>query len=122
MIGDRDFQSVYNRLKELLKEYEPALHLKVDSECKYYLDAAYSPRHKREMFFGSVTIGKRYVSYHLMPVYVFPELLDNISPQLAKRMQGKSCFNFNKIDEILFDELAHLTKAGFTQYQKEGLI
>jgi hypothetical protein len=122
MTGERDFQSVYNRLKELLKKYEPELQLKVDSEGKFSLDAAYSQQYKREMFFGSVTIGKRYVSYHLMPVYVFPELLDSLSPQLKKRMQGKSCFNFNKVDEALFEELAHLTQAGFKRYQEEGLI
>ena len=47
-----------------------------------------------------------------MPVYVNPKLLNNISPELKRRMQGKSCFNFKKIDESLFEELAVLTKRG----------
>ena len=28
-------------------------------------------------------------------------------------MQGKSCFNFTKVDEPLFAELANVTRAGF---------
>ena len=44
-----------------------------------------------------------------MPVYMFPDLLEGISPELRKHMQGKSCFNFRKVDPALFSELAELT-------------
>ena len=44
-----------------------------------------------------------------MPVYVFPDLLDGISPELRRRMQGKSCFNFARVDTPLFAELETLT-------------
>jgi hypothetical protein len=57
-----------------------------------------------------------------MPVYVFPVLLKNISPELKKRMQGKSCFNFKSNDEKLFKELSGLTKDGFNRFKKEKLI
>ena len=36
-----------------------------------------------------------------MPVYMFPDLLDGISPELRRRMQGKSCFNFKKAESAL---------------------
>jgi hypothetical protein len=39
-----------------------------------------------------------------------------MSPELKKRMQGKSCFNFTTPDEKLFKELAKLTKAGFAKF------
>ena len=68
------------------------------------------------LFFGAVKIGKRYVSFHLMPVYVHPELLDGISPELRQRMQGKSCFNFTRPDDALFAELGSLTGAGYNAY------
>ena len=74
------------------------------------------------MFFGSVFIKKRYVSFHLMPVYVSPPLLENISDALRKRMQGKSCFNFTKADKELFRELADLTAAGHAFYQEKGYL
>jgi hypothetical protein len=50
------------------------------------------------------------VAFHLMPVYAKPELLHGISPELKKRMQGKSCFNFSSADETLLRELEALTK------------
>ena len=56
-----------------------------------------------------VQTGKTYVAYHLMGVYGNPKLLQACSPALKARMQGKSCFNFTKIDEPLFRELADLT-------------
>jgi len=74
------------------------------------------------LFFGAVNIKKNYVSYHHMPVYVFPELLDEISPELKKRMQGKSCFNFKKPDSELFKELESLTKLGYEKYQEAGYV
>ena len=30
-------------------------------------------------------------------------------PELRRRMQGKACFNFTRVDEALFAELATLT-------------
>jgi hypothetical protein len=53
---------------------------------------------KKVIFFGAAQIKKNYVSFYLMPVYMFmfPKLLDNISPELKKHMQGKSCFTSRK--------------------------
>ena len=48
-----------------------------------------------------------------MPIYVEPSLLEGVSPELRRRMQGKSCFNFRSVDETLFDELAELTWRGY---------
>lgn len=57
-----------------------------------------------------------------MPVYVNADLLTNISDNLRKRMQGKSCFNFKSEDVALFEELKSLTQEGYTFYQNEGYI
>jgi len=46
-----------------------------------------------------------------------PELMDSMSPELKRRMQGKSCFNFTKIDEPLFAELASLTAESVERYR-----
>ena len=45
-----------------------------------------------------------------------------MSPELKKRMQGKSCFNFKEVDENLFKELATLTKAGAAKFNDEKFI
>jgi hypothetical protein len=60
-------------------------------------------------YVAGTRLGKRYVSYYLMPVYASPDAVEGMSPELRKRMQGKSCFNFSTIDERLFTELADVT-------------
>ncbi len=67
-----------------------------------------------------VQIGKGYVSYHLMPVYGCPKLLDNHSQKLRSRMQGKSCFNFKAEDEELLEELERLTVEAIVAFRKAG--
>jgi hypothetical protein len=85
-----------------------------------YLDDPYSEKWKKELFFGLAQIKKNYVSFYLMPVYMYPELLKDVSPELKKRMQGKSCFNFKKVEPALIEELAALTRKGAEQFKEEN--
>ena len=90
--------------------------MKVDTSDEYTLVTRYPspfPQHKGEpLYFGSVRLGKAYVSYHLMPLYLCAALQRDISPALKKRMQGKTCFNFKTLpDAPLANELASLTGA-----------
>lgn len=121
-MNNENFTETFQQLKKLLMKYESQLTLTVSDETNYSLDAGYSEKYKRNIFFGAINIKKNYVSFHLMPVYIFPELLKSISPSLKKRMQGKSCFNFKKIDPAELKELEMLTKYGFDTYKKEKLL
>ena len=60
-------------------------------------------------YVAGIRRGKRYVSYYLMSVYAEPAIAAGMSPELRRRMQGKSCFNFTKVDTSLFRELEALT-------------
>ena len=51
-----------------------------------------------------------------MPVYAYPDLDEALSPDLRRRKQGKSCFNFTTVDEPLFAELAKVMAAVFERY------
>lgn len=119
MSAKNDFPIVFEQLKNILKPYENSLTVKTDTPEAYYLDGPYSEKWKKELFFGSVQIKKNYVSFYLMPVYMYPELLQDISPELKKRMQGKSCFNFKKIEPGLFAELTALTRKGAEKFKEE---
>ncbi len=117
-----DFSPVFNQLKVILKTYATKLIVTTDSPNNYYLDGPYNEKYKRNIFFGSVQVKKNYVSYYLMPVYACPDLLDDISPELKKHMQGKSCFKFTKVEPELFKELANLTHKGFERFKKEKML
>ena len=121
MSPQTDFPLVFEKLRSILKPYEKSLAVKVDSVSTYYLDGPYSETWKKELFFGSAQIKKNYVSFYLMPVYMYPDLLKGISSDLKRHMQGKSCFNFKKVEPELFQELSDLTKKSFTRFQKEEL-
>jgi hypothetical protein len=115
-----DFPIVFERLKSILEPYAKGLTVTVNTADTYSLDGPYSEKWKKELFFGSAQVRKNYVSFYLMPVYMYPDLLKGISPELKKHMQGKSCFNFKKVEPELFKELAALTKKGHEQFMKEG--
>jgi len=119
MSAGNNFPVVFEQLKNILKPYAEKLTVKTDSADTYYIDGPYSEKWRKELFFGSAQIKKNYVSFYLMPVYMYPDLLKGVSPELKKRMQGKSCFNFRQVEPVLFKELAELTRKGAERFQQE---
>lgn len=119
---EKQFAETYDALRKILKPYEPRLAVQHDKPGSYYLDTRTLGPNGQPLFFGAVRLGSKYVSYHLMPVYVNPVLLESASPELRRRMQGKSCFNFTKPDYALFRELEELTRAGFADFEAAGRI
>lgn len=117
-----DPQVVFNQLKPILEKYADGMTVVTDSDDSYYLDTTHIQKNKKPLYFGSTKIRKSYVSFYLMPVYLNPELLDGISDELRKRIQGKSCFNFKDVDETLFTELADLAEAGYQSYAEQGFV
>ncbi|HEV8415849.1 MAG TPA: hypothetical protein VGQ49_19820 [Bryobacteraceae bacterium] len=114
------FQNIFDALKPLFEEYEGRLAIQVDKPREYYLETRSAIYNGRRLQFGGVKIGKAYVSFHLMPIYMNPKLQATISPELKKRMQGKSCFNFTSVDPGQIAELKKLTKAGFDEFKTWG--
>ena len=112
--NERDsFQSTFDRLRGILEKHAKHLVVTVDRRGDYQVSSpTMTDRIGRPLFVGAVQIKKNYVSYHLIPVYAVPQLLQGVSPDLKKRMQGKSCFNFTSITPAQEKELAALTKAG----------
>jgi hypothetical protein len=122
MPKNQDFQETFKQLKAIFKPYADKLVVVHDTDTNYYLDTHRIMKNKQRLFFGGVRSGKGYVSFHLMPVYASSELHSTISPELKKRMQGKSCFNFKTPDEKLFKELAKLTKTGFKMFHDPNFL
>jgi hypothetical protein len=117
-----DFARAFYALKHIFAPHAKHLHVNTDTRSRYYLETR-SPSYKgNPLFFGAVVSGKAYVSFHLMPLYWDASLRKRISPQLKKRMQGKSCFNFSAPDPALFRELAKLTAAGLALYRRKNLL
>lgn len=104
---------MFERLRGILEPYGRRMHVTADADGWYGVDMAPESERNPTTWFAGVRLGKAYVSYYLMPIYVEPALLEGVSPELKRRMQGKSCFNFTAVDEALLAELAELTRAGY---------
>jgi hypothetical protein len=104
----------------MLAKYAKYLSVKMDTPRNYVLasrSASPFPQHKGQpLDFAYIRIGKAYVSFHLMALYLAPIPM---SPALKKRMHGKTCFNFESVPApALLDDLKRLTEAGFNQWRK----
>ena len=113
-----EFSAAYACLIPHVKD----LSIKTDSANEFTLltkSKSPFPQHKGQpMYFGSVRVGKAYVSFHLMPLYMCPALQKAVSPTLKKRMQGKTCFNFKtEPDQGLVDDLKELTAAAVENWK-----
>jgi len=122
MSNQDSFSQVFDLLRAILKDHASGLSCEKNGQDEYYLNTNHIMKNRKPLFFGAVKIKKNYVSYHLMPVYVYPELLDRVSPGLKRRMQGKSCFNFKSVNSELFEELAALTKAGYEKFSSARYV
>ena len=112
----QDFDTTFEQLKNILEPYSSRLIVSADNPSLFTLEVDYVMKNKHRLYFGGVRKAKAYVSFYLMPVYACAEIKSQISPELKKRMQGKSCFNCSNPDPKLFKELAKLTKAGFKKF------
>jgi len=109
-VAEHEFVEVFGRLREIMSEHAGHMDVVADEAARYRLNTRHVRKDGYVLMFGAVEIKKRYVSYHLMPVYLAPPEVLPISDQLRRRMQGKACFNFTRIDESILAELSELTR------------
>jgi hypothetical protein len=111
----RDFPAVAARLRSIIERNADGLLFTASPAGDAKLEKP--PGGHPWDYVAAVRVGKSYVSYYLMPVYGMPELLAGVSPELKRRMQGKACFNFTRIDEALLAELEALTATGIDRFR-----
>jgi hypothetical protein len=116
-----DFKQIFAALKPVFSKHEKRLAVKADTPIEYTLvskSPSPFPQHKGQpMYFDTIRLGKAYVSFH---VYMSPELYKLVTPELKKRMQGKTCFNFKT--EPAKEHLAglkQLVEAGLNDWKEE---
>src|SRR2546421_9969557 len=122
MANKNDLPAVFDRLKAIFAPYEKKMDIAQNTDKMYLLNTRYLLKKNYPLMFGGVRLGKNYVSFYLMSVYACPDVVKTMSPELKKRMQGKSCFNFKEVDKKLFKELKALTKDGAAKFSDKKYI
>ena len=115
----QEFKQAFEGLRKILKPYDEKLRVIKDGPGGYMSESKSIRYRGKPVMFASIT-SKSYVAFHLFPVYMFPDLLKGISPELKKRMQGKTCWNFKKAEEPLFAELGGIVEASFRRFAEFG--
>ncbi len=113
---------IYDRLVSILAPYREQLVTVQDDDVQLYLDTPHRMAKDKPLGFGGIAKRSKYVSFYLMPLYLFPDLVREISSDLEQTMRERSSFSLTEVDEDLFAELAELTKRGFLRFEAEGLL
>ncbi len=114
-----DLGPVEARLRAIVDAYRDRLVV----GSVYGLETLTRPNAKAHDFFAFVKPGASYVSLYLKPIYTWPDLLDDISPALRKRLQGtRTAFSFAIVDDPLLAELETLVDRAFRRYARAGAV
>jgi hypothetical protein len=99
-------------LRALLVPYEDVL---VGEEL-YGIEVLHRPGSRAHDWFAGVRPGKGTAKLMLLPMKTHPELVEDISPLLRKRLSGDALFTLKSGDEGLLPELEQLVARAFDAY------
>jgi len=116
-----DLEAVFKELRQILIEHKGGLTVSKDTDSIFCLEGGVHPRTKKAFPVAWTEINKNYVSFHLMSVYAIPRVRSAVPEALEKRMQGKSCFNFNSVDASLLRQLSELTATSLTDLPRNPM-
>jgi len=125
------FEPVFARLREILHAHESTFTIAHNTTERYGLDAPVGPATIRawggkvrtpRIPVAWVEMRKTYVSYHLMGINGNAKLIASLSKPLRARMQGKTCFTFTAVDDVLLRELQTVTAESLRGLKKAGFV
>ena len=117
----REEQAIFDRLRIMLLRNALGLFVKRDSPGDVCL-VSRKAHDGKELTFGGLQSRKSYVSYHLYALDTNPTLIEGMSAELHRHLQGNSAFNFSHIDEAQLEELAALTRRSLEDWKQKGLV
>lgn len=118
---------IFTKLTATLKKYTPPMIASKGSEKGFELignkPVPYGSTKKiiPGMFFAGVGHAKDSVTFHFFPCYMNEEILD-VAPSLVKKLKGKTCFHFKKVEDVNEKELNALLKKGVSAWKKMGYM
>jgi hypothetical protein len=121
-----ELQTIFERLKAILKKFEDGLKPKLDLDSKYDLwsfkETEIAGRKRKEVAFASIIIQSKHVGFYYMPIYTDTKLQDVFKPELLSLLKGKSCFRIRKITPELEKQITESLEIGYKLYSKRGWI
>ena len=75
---------------------------------------------KDELYFIGLIVQSSYVGFYFFPVYVAPDMKEDLAPDLVKTLKGKSCFHIKKVDKTVLQDIRDALKKGIAMYKVKG--
>ena len=110
--GNMNPEELEAELRALLVPYEDVL---VADEL-YGIEVLHRPGSRIHDWFAGVRPGKGTAKLMLLPMKTHPELVEDVSPALRKRLSGDALFTLKPGDDALLPELERLVAAAFDAY------
>lgn len=79
-------------------------------------------RKLNELYLGGALVQKGFVGFYFFPIYVVPELKEELSPELLKTLKGKTCFHIKKDDPQIYQQITDALQKGYQLYKSKGWI
>jgi hypothetical protein len=111
-----DLPAVEVRLRAILAPYEDRL----EHATVYGIPVLRRPGANAHQWFAFVKPATKHVGFYLLPVHEWPDLRDSMSPELRKRLGGRSAFTFKAIDQVEMADLEVLVARAFERYMAEA--
>ncbi len=119
---------IFNKLKKNLEKFTPPMVVTMNSSNSSYeiignkpVPYGYNKKIVPGMFFALIAQRKDSVTFHFFPLYMDPKLKE-VAPSLYKCLKGKTCFHFNKEEQINEKELILLLEKGIIAWKKSGYM
>ena len=110
--GNMNAEELEAELRALLVPYEDVLV----AEELYGIEVLHRPGSRAHDWFAGVRPGKGTAKLMLLPMKTHPELVEDVSPALRKRLSGDALFTLKTGDDALLPELEQLVARAFDAY------
>lgn len=117
-----DFAGAFAALRDVLRRHAGDMVVLKDTATDFTVTTRAHGPNGRPIWFGAVLWKKSAVSYHLVPLYYNPRLQATVPPELLPRQHGKTCFNFQRPEPALFEQLDALTARGREHFAGQGML
>jgi len=112
--------------KAVMETYEPPFIARKNSAKAYELwtgkEIFLAGKTRPEIMLAALMIMKNSVAFHYFPIYCLPELKEQLPADLLKKLKGKTCFHFKKLEPAIDKQIESALKLGHAAYKKQGWI